>query len=190
MSSAEEIAKSMGLNLTQEQLAFIGLGAVLSKVPTLEGQGRILPGALPEVHIEDTKFLGRRENVYKGYAANRVEKWTVKVGTQTRVFRVYKEIHPPDGEYRNLVVVKSPVNSGAWKAKDFTFEEDRWVTKAWGATNTVRERHRFDELEAREVAHRLGREIRLDSNGKTWKIVLENDREDFVKAWLLLWNQV
>ena len=82
------------------------------------------------------------------------------------------------------------MGSGGWKAKDFTFEDGKWVTKAWGVTNTVNERPRFNESEARVVAKRLGREIRLDANGKTWKIFLENDQEDFMRAWLVLQNEV
>ncbi|MBI2938458.1 MAG: hypothetical protein HYY22_09645 [Thaumarchaeota archaeon] len=190
MSRAEDIARIIGLDLTQEQLAFIGLGSVLSRVPALDDQKWTLSGNLPEVHIEEMKPLGKRENVYKGCDANCVEKWTVRTGTRTRLFRVYKDIYSTDGEKQNLVVVKSPVNSGSWKAKDFTLEDGKWTTKAWGVTSKVKERHRFDEFEARDLVRRLERALKLSSDGKTWKIILENDREDFVKAWLLLWNQV
>jgi hypothetical protein len=190
----EQIARDLGIALGERELALIGLGAVLKGRPELLKP--VVTVSAGEVSIKAVQKLGRSNSVYPEVDSEEAEAWTVIVNGQERKFFVFRSLldrptGKPDDYYGlGWLVVKGKLSNGVYKAKDFPFEGGKRIVLAWGATKERPGRHKFNEQEAHRAAAALGREIYYNEAYKCWYIVLENDAEDLIKAWLVLWGEM
>ena len=97
------------------------------------------------------------------------------------------------GKCDDFVVLKGRLASGGEKVKQFMQVDGQWFTMAWGTTQVNPNRHKFDAEEADIAAKLLGnRDVITGEKSKkpTYYIALENDRRDFIRAWLVLYSQL
>lgn len=200
-NNIKETLEKLGIRYTSDELALIGLGALLaSGSKSTAVPAEIVQKITPEIEILKNETIKDDVVVYPGIHADKYEALVLRAGKnriKCEILRPPFTMKDPEDErypeFREgkMIVIRGKTDFGGWKSKNFFIKDNKLSVMCWGSTHQNKKRHKFSEEESREAASKIeNSKIYLNEKNNTWEILIDNDTKEIVKAWLILWNQI
>jgi hypothetical protein len=201
VNDIKETLEKLGIKHTSDELALIGLGALLaSGSKPVVTPAEIVQKITPEIEILKNEIVKDDVVVYPGIHADKYEALMLRVGKnriKCEILRPPYTINDKDEEsyleWREgkMIVIRGKTDFGGWKSKNFLIKDNKLTVMCWGSTHQNKKRHKFSEEEAKEVASKIeNSKVYLNEENNTWKMLIDNNTKEIIKAWLILWNQI